>query len=102
MSGKSLSTSYLQWVIDGGASHHMTPHIDILDNMHDLSEPIQIAQPDGKIIIVKKTGTVILDDGLILKEVLYTPTFQCNLISVQKLARDENCLIIYGVDFYIL
>jgi len=80
----------------------MTPHINVLDNMHGLSNPIQIAQPDGKIIVVKKTRTVTLGDGLILKEVLYTPTFQCNLISVQKLAREENYFAIYGVDFYVL
>jgi len=43
MSGKYLGTPSLQWVIDSGASHHMTPHIDVLDNMHDLSEPIHIA-----------------------------------------------------------
>ena len=102
MGGKSLNTSFLQWVIDSGASHHMTLHIDVLDDVDALSDPIPIAQPDSKIVAVKKTGTVSLGDHLILKEVLYTPTFKCNLISVQKLANDENCLIIYGVHFCAL
>ena len=57
---------------------------------------------DGKIIAVKKAGMVTLGDCSILKEVLYTPTFKCNLIFVQKLAKDENCLVIYGVGFCVL
>ena len=31
-----------------------------------------------------------------LKEVLHTPTFTCNLISTWQLTRDENCTITFG------
>lgn len=86
MSGKSLNVHSLQWVIDSGASHQMTPNLDALDNIHDLSELIHIAQPDGTIVTVKQARTAYLGGGLYLKEVLYTPNFKCNLISVQKLA----------------
>ena len=80
----------------------MTPNLDALDNVNDLFELIHIAQPDGTIVVVEQGGTMYLGDGLYLKEVLYTPNFKCNLISVQKLAQDENCIIIYGVNFCIL
>ena len=37
-----------------------------------------------------------------LKDVLYTPSFKCNLVSAQKLARDENCVVSYGPDFCVI
>ena len=102
MSGKSSRAQPLQWVIDNGASHHMTPNITVLDKIHDLLNPICISQPERKIVVVKEAGTIYLGGGLTLKEVLYTPTFKCNLTSVQKLAKDENCIVVYGADFCVL
>lgn len=37
-----------------------------------------------------------------LKDVLYTPTFKCNLILAQKLSQDENCVVSYGPDFCVI
>ena len=37
-----------------------------------------------------------------LKDVVYTPTFKCNLVSAQKLAQDENCVVSYGPNLCVI
>jgi len=90
MSGESLHSQSLQWILDTDPSHHMTPNIQVLENIYNLSTPINIAQPDGGIFSVTKAGNVNIGGVLTLKGVLYIPTFKCNLISVQKLTEDEK------------
>jgi len=38
-----------------------------------------------------KKGTVVLDSKLSLKDVLYVPGLNCNLISIAKLVDDDTC-----------
>jgi len=45
---------------------------------------------------------VNVGENLVLKEVLYTPTFTCNLISAQRLAETKNCVVTYGADFCVM
>lgn len=58
MSGKCLHITPMQWVLDLGASHHMTSNLDILANVYILKKPIIISQPDGHQVKVEKAGTV--------------------------------------------
>jgi len=99
MNGKFVST---KWVLDSGASYHMTSDLHILFNLHSLDEPVHISFPDGIMIIAKKAGQVKVRENLVLKEVLYTPTFTCNLISIQRLAEADNCVVTYGADFCVI
>ena len=48
MTGKSLNITPMQWVLDSGASHHMTSSFAALENVYNLSTPIVISQPDGQ------------------------------------------------------
>ena len=43
-----------------------------------------------------------LGGGLKLREVLHTPTFKVNLISVQQLAKEKDCIVIYRTDFCLI
>ena len=52
--------------------------------------------PNDVVVKVEQAGTVNLGHDLVLKSVLYLPKFQCNLISIQQLTYDKNCIIIYG------
>ena len=102
MSGKSSCVGNVNWVLDSRASHHMTFNGCVFESLHNLSKPISIVLPDGRIILAEKAGDVNLGAGWKLREVLHTPTFKENLISVRQLARDKNCIIIYGVDFCMI
>lgn len=52
--------------------------------------------PNASAINTTDMGDHLLNDGLLLKNVLYLPSFQCNLVSISKLSRDSNC----SVNFY--
>jgi len=47
MSGKHLHTGPMQWVLDLGASHHMTSNYAAFSHVYNLSLPIIISQPNG-------------------------------------------------------
>ena len=64
--------------------------------------PIIISQPDRRQVKVKQAGIVQLGPVIWLNDVLYTPTFKCNLISTQKLAQDENYIVSYRPDFCVI
>ena len=52
-----------------------------------------IAILDGRRICVKYVGTVSLQNGFILYNVLYVPDFKFNLIVVNKLISDNKCSV---------
>ncbi|KAG2773013.1 Copia protein [Phytophthora cactorum] len=95
------------WLIDSGATAHMTPHRDDLFEYEDLEENIEVTIADGKKIRVVGTGSVRLMgiDGKRIKmvEVLHIPGLDRRLLSVGKLAergmsvefQQNSCVIWY-------
>jgi len=85
--GKSRSTG---WLIDSGATAHMTPHRNDLFEYKDLDSKIEVTIADGKKIRVVGTGSVRLTgiDGTRIKmvDVLYIPGLDRQLLSVSRLA----------------
>ncbi|KAE9212787.1 hypothetical protein PF004_g15532 [Phytophthora fragariae] len=85
--GKSRSAG---WLIDSGATAHMTPHRNDLFEYKDLDSNIEVTIADGKKIRVVGTGSVRLTgiDGKRIKmiDVLYIPGLDRQLLSVRRLA----------------
>ncbi|KAE9327341.1 hypothetical protein PR003_g16033, partial [Phytophthora rubi] len=85
--GKSRSAG---WLIDSGATVHMTPHRNDLFEYKDLDSNIEVTIADGKKIRVVGTGSVRLTgiDGKRIKmiDVLYIPGLDRQLLSVSRLA----------------
>ena len=77
-----------QWIIDSGASWHMTGHKEYLEvsSLQKFNANIEIA--DGTYLIGEATGTVTLhlnidqDTIIQLKNVVYVPKLAANLLSV--------------------
>ena len=90
---KSLgSTEGLLWVVDSGASRHMTYYKDAFIEYSALQEPVTIQTANGTELQAMGQGTVVLRvprNGTIsptaLTEVLYVPGLIGNLISVSQL-----------------
>jgi len=82
ISKEGLAIDIFDWVLDTEASYHMTSYLYALTALFDLAQPIYITLPDGKIVKVWQAGTVNLRHGLVLKNVIYSSEFECNLISV--------------------
>ncbi|GAA0165581.1 hypothetical protein LIER_20949 [Lithospermum erythrorhizon] len=89
LTGKPLPSN---WIIDTGASSHVTGDLSILFDTVDISGS-PIVTPDGKILNAIKRGRVRLSANLVLTNVLYVPQFTCNLIFVAQLADTLDCVI---------
>lgn len=61
-----------------------------------LDNPLHITVPTGNTVIVNKMGTIVLNNNIKLRDVLYIPQFSCNLISINKLTYDLNCTVTYS------
>lgn len=81
------------WIIDTGASNHMCCDKSLMHNLSVTNQPFQIALPNKQTILVHQLGTMHLTSKLVLQNVLYVPTFNCNLLSVSKLTQDNNCSV---------
>lgn len=73
-----------EWIIDSGASDHMTPHLSCLTKVTSTLTAPQINLPNGDTAVITHTGTLTLSNSLNLAGVLCVPNFKHNLLSVQK------------------
>ncbi|XP_074287775.1 uncharacterized protein LOC141612925 [Silene latifolia] len=86
------------WIIDSGATDHMTGHKHYFDCLELLRKPILIGLPDGSSQLVTYGGHITLESGIRLHNVLYVPAFKHNLLSVGKLLSTTQLLIRFFVD----
>jgi len=92
--------SFPLWIIDSGASTHISCCKSFFTSMEPCSTTIRL--PNKQVFEVKTAGTIRLSEFIELKNVLYIPEFSFNLISVSALTRDlpinlsfstNNCII---------
>ncbi|KAJ4760696.1 Retroelement pol polyprotein-like [Rhynchospora pubera] len=96
--GKSLN---LNWILDSGASHHMTGNYECLQSVHDIA-PSSVGLPNGTQTMAKHEGQVVLQGTLTLRKVLYVPTLNCNLISLSKLISDNDCFVVFTNELCVI
>ncbi|XP_074352312.1 uncharacterized protein LOC141691472 [Apium graveolens] len=85
----------IEWIVDFGASEHMTPHHSAIFNPSYLLSNQRIQLPTGDSVIISHSGQAQLIPDLALYNVLCVPIFQHNLLSVQKLIKDGKFNIIF-------
>lgn len=78
------------WIIDTGASDHMTCNSSLLSLRRKLHRNVSICLPDGSVKYVDEIGDIKLTNGLFLKGVFLVPEFKQNLLSVGKLLDDNQ------------
>ncbi|XP_074299906.1 uncharacterized protein LOC141631085 [Silene latifolia] len=83
------------WIVDTGASDHITSNIKLMNNVKILAKPVYVGLPDGTVKIVHKIGDVCLTDRITLHSVLLIPDFQQNLLSVAKLITAANLSVCF-------
>lgn len=83
------------WIIDSGASNHMTYDKNLLFDIIPLTVPYLVSLPNGYKVKVTCTGSFALTPSLTLHNVLLVPSFKHNLISVHKLMKQLNCLVLF-------
>uniref|UniRef100_A0A2N9GBD9 Integrase catalytic domain-containing protein n=1 Tax=Fagus sylvatica TaxID=28930 RepID=A0A2N9GBD9_FAGSY len=88
------SSSSPSWVIDSGASDHMTGNSSLLSHTSSPCSPSFVTVANGTKTPVQGKGTVTTSD-LTLSDVLYLPEFPFNLLSVHKLTLALNCSVAF-------
>ena len=83
------------WILDSGASDHITPTLSLLYNVRPIKTPCYITMPNGKQALIKNIGSMHLASGLILQNVLHIPEFQFNLLSISKLTNQFAANVIF-------
>lgn len=78
------------WVVDSGATHHMTGNQSILSSLHKaFHPPVRIA--DGSSCPVQGFGSINNSTNLRLSSILFVPKFPDNLCSVSQITKQNNC-----------
>ncbi|XP_019248441.1 PREDICTED: uncharacterized protein LOC109227698 [Nicotiana attenuata] len=90
------------WILDSGASNHMTFDKSLLSNVQILPYPLLVVLPNGYKVKVSEIGDVVLTSKIVLQKVLFIPSFKFNLVSVYWLTKhlrgmasftDNACLL---------
>jgi len=91
----------IEWLYDTGASCHMTGHFEILENVKKIN-PITVGLPDGNEAAANKIKNVRFGLKMVLQGVLFVPKLKCNLISIWKLSKGSNCIVIFTDNFCVI
>lgn len=85
----------ISWIIDSGASDHMTSNKALLFDITPLTVPYLVTLPNGYKVKVTSTGSFALTPFITLHNVLFVPSFKHNLISVHKLIKQLHCIVLF-------
>ena len=91
LSGKHMNVDFL---LDSGASHHITGDVDLLTDLCEIPRSI-IVLPNGKHTYATKEGSLHLGGDRTLTHVLFVPDLSCTLISLARLLRELSCFAIF-------
>ena len=93
----SISTPHMtSWVIDSGASSHMTGFPSVLTSYRPETSIPDVRIADGRSCPVLGSGQSRATSSLPLQHVLYIPGFLANLLSISAIAKALHC----GVFFF--
>lgn len=82
------------WVIDSGATHHVS-HDKALFSSLDTSVLSCVNLPRGPTVRISGIGTIQINSHIVLKNVLFIPEFRLNLISISSLTSDLGYRVIF-------
>ena len=91
-----LTHSSAPWIINTGASDHISGNKDIFSSLTFLSPIPTITLANGFQTIAKGIGSTCPLPSLPLTSVLYILDFPFNLISISKLIHDLHCVLIFS------
>ena len=97
-----LTHSSAPWILDTGASNHISGNKDFFSSLTFPSPLPTITLVNGSQTIAKGIGSVCPLPSLPLTSVLYVPNFPFNLISISKLTRDLHCVFTFSHNFVTL
>lgn len=89
------------WILDSGATDHMTSHSSLLsESQPPFSHTVNL--PNGTSAPITHTGNIVFNRDITLENVLCVPTFRLNLISASKITKGLNCSVTLFPDSCVL
>ncbi|XP_019190647.1 PREDICTED: uncharacterized protein LOC109185128 [Ipomoea nil] len=85
------------WILDSGATDHITSSLDYFES-HYAVHGVSVRLPNGETVDVTHIGNIKLHMDMMLKNVLFIPSFSFNIVSASKLVRESGYEIIIRVD----
>lgn len=82
-----------QWIIDTGATDHVTSVFDLLYDVQTCDATLQLS--NGETVFITHTGKLTLSSDIIQQNVLYNPTFTYNLLSISKLLQSTSGQVVF-------
>ena len=83
------------WVIDSGATNHMTPKSQLFHTYNPSPSNKKIVVANGSLATIAGFGDIYITPTLILKNVLHVPKLSANLVSIQTFTHDLKCYVIF-------
>ena len=91
-----------EWILDTGATDHMTPLTNASTNLISQAIKPHIKLPNGTVAEIELVGNIVMANGFQLIDVLVVPDFHFNLLSISKLTRDMNCVALFHPEFCLI
>lgn len=92
----SMSPSLNPWILDSGATHHITGNKDFFSSSLTTSGYLpSIITANGSETQSTGIGTVRVLPSLSITSVLYVPGAPFNLISLRQLIRSQDCIVTF-------
>ena len=99
LSCKNLNP-YCSWIIDSGATDHMTGSLKLFCSYNPCAGNKKIKIADGSLSVIAGIGSIVISPSLTLHKVLHVPNLSCNLLSISKLTRDLNCQVNFFPSYF--
>lgn len=96
------NTRSCEWIIDSGASDHITGTFECLIEPERSKKEPKLNLPTGDTSLITHCGKVMLANNLKLENVLFVPSFKHNLLSVQKLIKDTGCKVEFHKSYCVI
>ncbi|GJW88262.1 ribonuclease H-like domain-containing protein, partial [Tanacetum coccineum] len=94
---------YIGWIIDSGASQHMTYTVINMFNIVDVSKlNMTVGHPNGTTALVTYVGSLKLTNKIVIHNVLMVPGYQVSLLSVHSLSKDNKFRVIFDEDTCVI
>ncbi|BAT78054.1 hypothetical protein VIGAN_02068800, partial [Vigna angularis var. angularis] len=90
------------WVIDSGASDHISGNTSLFSTLSLQEKPHFITLANGSKTCSKGVGQVSLSPSLTLKSVLFVPNCPFNLISLSQLTKMLPCSITFDSKSFVI
>nr|CAD1832754.1 unnamed protein product [Ananas comosus var. bracteatus] len=99
ISNSAYSSSVLtwtsDWIIDTGATDHMTCDRSKFTNLLSNNSKPVITNANGISSLVTEMDVVLISPSLSISNVLFVPSLNHNLLLVSQLTKSHNCVVIF-------